>query len=241
MMIIDILLFIAVILLTGIVYPVNGFRHSKKRRIEIGSSERARWYLASIISAWIPAIIVFVTVVANGHSPSELGLIKPVKISGNPAIFYIVLLIATLYVLYNICTIFLLKSNKEFREKQWANTPLLYRTMLPTSRKERMIWRMLAVTAGITEELIYRGYLFFALRLIFPTITAISLILISSLLFSLGHLYQREDFWKPATAGLFLSVTYYYTSSICIVVILHIVQDLVAGELSEVYNEDEQY
>ena len=236
MLLIDIALLIAVILLTGVLYPVMGYLQSKKRGQTSSIQNRRKWYLSSIISSWIPAIVIAIVLLLNGHTPKDVGFTfafpeKP------KAIFFIVLSISAIYLIYNIYSIFLLRFNKKFREQSSREIPAQYRFILPITKREKSIWRMLAVTAGITEEFIYRGYIFFALFLIFPTIHPAIVITLSSILFSIGHLYQGSEVWKPTLAGFFLSIIYYFTGSIYIVILLHITQDLVAGELDPTKSE----
>jgi len=238
MLLIDILLFTAIVLLTGVLYPVMGYRQTKRRGKTPAVRDKSKWYLSSIISSWIPVIVITVVLILNGHSFKDIGFVFDLP-EERGAIFYIISALSAIYLTYNICTILLLRFNKDFRARNSENIPVEYRFILPATKKERAIWRLLAVTAGITEELIYRGYLFFALSLIFPGIHPAAVIAVSSILFSVGHLYQGSEVWKPTAAGLFLSITYYFTGSIYIVIILHIVQDLVAGELDPLPKSNE--
>ena len=230
MFFIDIVLLAAVILLIGILYPVTGYRQFKKRSIVRGLKEKSKWYITSVISSWIPTLVILTTVILNGHSLEELGFTLNLS-EERGIIFYIAIGLSAIYLTYNIYTILLLRNNKKIREVHSRDIPEEYRFILPVTKEEKLLWRLLAITAGITEEIIYRGYLFFALFLIFPNISPFIVIAISSILFSVGHLYQGGEVWKPAAAGLFLALVFHFTGSIYIVMILHIIQDLVAGEL----------
>jgi len=230
MLFIDIVLLVTVMLLTGILYPVMGYRQSKKREVITGGYNKTGWYLTSIISSWIPAIVIVTAVIINGHSFKDIGFTS--ELPGERGyLFYIALVLSAIYLGYNIFTILLLRFNIKERERHSKEIPAQYRFILPSNKEEKVMWRLLATTAGVTEEVIYRGYMFFALFFLFPGISPVWVILISSTLFSVGHLYQGREVWKPAAAGLFLAAVYYFTGTIYIVIILHIVQDLVAGEL----------
>ena len=62
------------------------------------------------------------------------------------------------------------------------------RRMIPVTRIERMAFIVLALTAGICEELLYRGWL---LNLFGAVLQSVWLgLLISSLLFGIAHIYQ---------------------------------------------------
>jgi uncharacterized protein len=62
--------------------------------------------------------------------------------------------------------------------------------LLPRTPAERRWFALLAVTAGICEELLYRGYGLAVLRWVAPGIGKPTLILISGAAFGLAHLYQ---------------------------------------------------
>ncbi len=63
-------------------------------------------------------------------------------------------------------------------------------SILPTNQSERMVYTFMAFSAGLGEELVYRGFLWFYLRVIFPVLPVWSLIVLSTLLYTAGHYYQ---------------------------------------------------
>ena len=82
------------------------------------------------------------------------------------------------------------------------------------------------LTAGITEELIFRGFLMPRFELLFKNTNltiALSGILFGALHFGYGTLYQVVG---PICMGLALAIHYYKYKSIIIVVICHFVWDL---------------
>jgi membrane protease YdiL (CAAX protease family) len=67
------------------------------------------------------------------------------------------------------------------------------RFMLPQSKLEIILWIFASMTAGVTEEIIFRGYL--QKQFIAWTSNVTAGILLSAMAFGAGHLYQS---WKPA-------------------------------------------
>ncbi|MCM3600978.1 CPBP family intramembrane metalloprotease [Robertmurraya korlensis] len=83
-------------------------------------------------------------------------------------------------------------------------------------------------TAGITEEIIYRGFLIFALTQLFPSFSVWMVFILSSLLFGLAHTYQGFlNVIKTSLFGLFFAILYMGLDSIVPLMILHFLIDYV--------------
>ena len=77
----------------------------------------------------------------------------------------------------------------------------------------------------------YRGYLFFALKIIFLQLNVIHLLVISTLIFGLGHIYLGKEVIKSTLLGLFFGVYYIVFGSLIPVIIIHIAQDLALRDM----------
>jgi len=95
--------------------------------------------------------------------------------------------------------------------------------MLPGSIEELRWFAMMSLGAGIAEELLCRGFLFYYLSLHIPRINNWELVLLTSLFFGLAHLYQG---WKgilvTGVAGVILSGLYVLTGSLFLPALVHI-------------------
>lgn len=99
--------------------------------------------------------------------------------------------------------------------------------LLPSNRSERRIFAVVAVTAGICEEFLYRGVVFFALRHTFPHLALAGAVMISALIFGLGHAYQGVvGVLATAVLGGALAVVYVATGSLLVPILTHILLDL---------------
>ena len=100
-------------------------------------------------------------------------------------------------------------------------------TLLPRSGKEGSWFFRLSVNAGITEEIIFRGYLIWYLQHFLPLLWSA---VIAAVLFGLGHLYQGVKQLPGLLLVSAVAVTLYvYTESLLVPVILHIVLDALQG------------
>jgi membrane protease YdiL (CAAX protease family) len=101
--------------------------------------------------------------------------------------------------------------------------------LLPDTPAEARWFSVISVGAGISEELVYRGFLFYYLALWFPHINRLESALVTSLIFGVGHLYQG---WKgilsTGIAGLFLAGLYLLSGNLLLPIVVHAVGDLQA-------------
>lgn len=104
--------------------------------------------------------------------------------------------------------------------------------MMPRSDLEARWFARLAITAGVCEELLYRGYLLWYLGHWFALLPAV---LIASLVFGVGHVYQGARGVVITTfVGLFMSGIYLLTGSLAACVVIHALMDLHAGHMARV-------
>lgn len=99
--------------------------------------------------------------------------------------------------------------------------------LLPRTPVERRVFAGLAVTAGICEELLYRGFGLAALRWANPDLGTPALIALTGAAFGLGHLYQGAMgvFVTGALGGYFAWMTI-ATGTLVPVMVLHALLDV---------------
>lgn len=101
--------------------------------------------------------------------------------------------------------------------------------VLPHTLGEYRVFLAVSATAGICEELLYRGYFF---AVVGPLISIPSALLASAIVFGLGHLYQgRRGFVKTLFAGIFFGLVYVTTGSLLWPVLIHMLLDIQGGTL----------
>ena len=112
-------------------------------------------------------------------------------------------------------------------QKKMEKAFLRFSFFLPLTAKERTWWIFVSLTAGITEEILYRGFLihyFFSAP--FHTALAVAVI-VSSVIFGAGHLYQGvAGVLSAAVLGLLFSAIFLMTGNLLLPMILHALIDL---------------
>jgi len=98
--------------------------------------------------------------------------------------------------------------------------------LIPDSRQERSWWGVVSVGAGVSEELVFRGFLLYYLSTYLPQMNTPERVLLASLVFGMGHIYQG---WKGALGagilGLILAAFYLMTGSLLLPVLVHAAVD----------------
>jgi membrane protease YdiL (CAAX protease family) len=101
--------------------------------------------------------------------------------------------------------------------------------MMPHTPGELALFRALSITAGVCEELLFRGFLIWYLGHYTGVIQAA---LLSSLAFGIGHAYQGpRGIGVTAMLGVFLSAVYLLSGSLLLPMLIHALMDLYAGWL----------
>jgi membrane protease YdiL (CAAX protease family) len=101
-----------------------------------------------------------------------------------------------------------------------------FSALVPVTNSERLIWIVVAISAGICEEIVFRGWLLTTLHDQIG-LTGKSLLLVGALIFGLAHAYQKAPgVILTALVGGFFCVLYVKTGSLLIPILLHALVDL---------------
>jgi len=96
--------------------------------------------------------------------------------------------------------------------------------LIPHSAKEGQLFNALSVTAGICEELLYRGFLIAYFG------AFVEAVVLSSIAFGFGHMYQGKiGIVKTGGIGLALAGLYVLTGSLWAPMVLHVLVDVNSG------------
>ena len=100
--------------------------------------------------------------------------------------------------------------------------------LIPKTPTERAVWILVSVSAGVCEEILYRGWL---LSLFAATLGSVWLgLLVSSILFGLAHAYQgRNGILGTGVAGVVFGFLFIFSGSLIPGQVLHTAMDLNNG------------
>ena len=202
-------------------------RKRKSKDAPRTEKKQSKRYYRMMAWMWIPAIIVIVLSLIGGISFADLGL-RVISFNHNIWFTAATLVISGLLLAFALRTLILSLTSKKFRDKiqaEIANDDTAS-DILPRTKKEKGQYVLLSFSSGICEELIYRGFMAFLLQAVFPEIPIFLIVLIPSVLFGLGHLYQG---WQSAIqivvlAAIFMCL-FLVTNSLILVMLLHFVSN----------------
>lgn len=207
----------------GVIVPWRGWARMQRLQalLTVSGRDRLRLYATSIASQWILAGFIAWRALARGVSLSELGL-KFTPLGELIAAGLVGSAFLGLVHWANLARV--------ARSKNPAHEPIrkVAAAIFPHTDREAAIFCGLALTAGVCEEFLYRGFVFAALsRLLLPTWTVL---FISSILFGLAHAYQgRKGMVGTLLLGTVFGCFRILYDSLVPVVFWHTAVDLVAG------------
>jgi CAAX protease family protein len=109
---------------------------------------------------------------------------------------------------------------------RWRRLLPDFSALLPVSARERILWAAVAVSAGVCEEVVFRGWLLATLHGTLG-LAGTTLVLSAAAIFGLAHAYQRAaGMVLTAVAGIILCLLYIKTGSLLVPILLHILIDL---------------
>jgi membrane protease YdiL (CAAX protease family) len=101
--------------------------------------------------------------------------------------------------------------------------------LMPRTKLERVLFSLVAISAGCVEEFLYRGFLTWYFTTLWGPVAALAA---SSVLFGLAHAYLgRAHILRTAVVGLLLGLVVLASGSLWPAIAIHAAMDLVAGDL----------
>ena len=198
-----------------LVSPVSSRRRTKKAEQEIDAGSptaRLKLYREVILSQFLIVAALAALVRLGGVPSSSVGLRAPYS--------WPVTLGCTLaavgFMIWSGLRLRKIPAERRARLRERA------KAMIPSTRLERAYFVLLSLGSGPAEEFLCRGFFFFYLRLWFPHMGVVAVVLLTSAAFGLAHLYQG---WKGVMAtgvgGALLAAAYEATGNLLFPTVLH--------------------
>jgi membrane protease YdiL (CAAX protease family) len=207
----------------GVILPWRGRVRMKKLLAmpNVSARERLTLYASTIAFQWFAVAVVAWRAWAHGFVASQLGL----TIHDRTRI-----LLASVVGTATIASLQWLNLRRAGRVPVEARGSIqaIAERILPQSTVELLLYLALAITAGVCEEFLYRG---FAMAVLLHVgFQAWAVVLLSSLLFGLAHSYQgRGGIVTTLLIGIILGSSRIAFDSLVPAIFWHSAVDVVAG------------
>ncbi|MCL4424669.1 MAG: CPBP family intramembrane metalloprotease [Actinobacteria bacterium] len=209
--------------------PVLGVRQYRKlqQSLQTDSHARQRFYRRILLMEWAWVVVIGVILLPIPSPLQAIGLVVPQFNDPDQEFILVLVLAGALGVLIPILGLLVLARKSPPLARRLRRMLESAAALLPATRSERRTWVAVALTAGIGEELLFRGFLLFYLAHFFPALSQWGAIGISSAIFGLAHAYQG---WRGVLGtgllGLGLAFLYVFTGSLLPSMLLHALTDL---------------
>ncbi|SEN85671.1 CAAX protease self-immunity [Mesobacillus persicus] len=202
------------------IYPFLDLKYTKPLKEKKDSQSRLFYYKFAIYSEWIVVAFILLFVLVSASTFRDIGLMLPNQnISENLGMIvgFLVGVLAVVFVLMKI------PFYRKYQNSQIGEIDY----MLPTTKLERKWSVLAAITAGVCEEIIYRGFVIEYLSKLPFDIPPAYIVLISAVIFGFAHIYQGwKGFLLTGIVGYAMARVYLSTGSLLFPILLHIIIDL---------------
>jgi len=207
----------------AVILPWRGRVRMKKLLAmpQVSSMERLVLYASTIAFQWLSVVVVAWRAWAHGYTASQLGLTLHDRTS---------LVVAGIVGAATIATLQWLNLRRVGRVPIERRGPLqsIAERILPQSTVELLPYLALAITAGLCEEFLYRGFSMAVLSRL--GLQAWAVVLLSAILFGLAHSYQgRGGVVMTLLIGLALGASRISYDSLVPAILWHTAVDVIAG------------
>jgi len=197
---------------------------SVRMRLKLGKTDPAHFprlkiYARSVASQLLLVVCVAVLWWTRGRPFSALGLDLPLTFEGEMGLV-VAATSAVVLITYLLSVLPRLDGERRARFLE----RLSQSKIAPRTPREALAFAPVALSAGISEELVYRGFLFWFLT---PGIGLTASVAASAVIFGAGHVYQGwRGMASTAGVGLLLGALYAVSGSLWWVMALHALIDL---------------
>lgn len=210
------------------VLPFYGARVYRRlvRRVRAGDPHaRVREYRTTIITQWSIAALVLALWWGMARPADSLGLALPGGTRLLVGATLTALGLALLYGQWRGVAALDEKGVERLRRQMESVADLL-----PRTDREAALFRRLSVTAGVSEELVYRGYLIWYLA---GFVGAWPAALLAGVVFGILHVYQGPTgVLKTGVTGVAMGALYVGTGSLLWPMVLHAAVDVHGGAIA---------
>lgn len=216
------------ILIIAVIHPVAGYFSYQRllKRVAAGQTvDRSQLYGLTAIGHWT-LFAMAIAIWAGGHRDwAELGFGLEINGGFLAAVAITVVCVALLIVQLKQVSAADADELNNYRS-QFGSVEII----LPRNGNELGRFNLLAVTAGIVEETIWRGFLIWYLSHVMPVWAAA---IVSTIGFGIAHAYQgAANIPRIILVGAVFAALYVVSGSLWLPMIMHAAVDLLQGRLA---------
>ena len=194
-------------LYTILVEPLarTNFVRMLKKRLSTDSGARLLYYRTQVLWEWSWVVVLVIILIPIKQPLVYLGLTLP-----NP-VGWIILVALVLGV--GLSTVLIRRSPgaSANMQRSLAGSSAL----LPVTTTERKWFAAVAITAGICEELLYRGFLIRYILTTFPGLGWLFTSIVSGVIYGLGHAYQgRRGILQSTLNGFSYAIVFFLSGNL---------------------------
>ncbi|MEL7540078.1 MAG: type II CAAX endopeptidase family protein [Pseudomonadota bacterium] len=219
---------IAMLAVIAIGLPLESLVNLKKDRLELASGKpgvRIKRYTQTILLLWGISLPVIVLWASSGRDWSMLGF----QIQSGPMalIGWGLAAAIALFFVVQFSTVARSQSARDQFQDGLSKNPNMM-NFLPHTDGERRLFNVMGISAGIAEEIVFRGYLIWAFSLFMPIWAAA---LAALAVFTLLHLYQGAD-QLPAVFmfSVLVTLVFLLSGSLWPAIALHVFVDVINNQ-----------
>ncbi|MED3622949.1 MULTISPECIES: CPBP family intramembrane glutamic endopeptidase [Bacillaceae] len=203
-----------------LIYPLLDIKYTKSLKEKKDSESRLRYYKFAIVSEWLVVFVIMVFVLISPNiNFKSIGLTSSDNFESFLGMIFGFLIGVAIFV-------FILMKIPVIKKRQELSLGSID-FLLPVTKLERTWSIFVAITAGVCEEIIYRGFVMHYLSSLPIELEQIAVIIISAVIFGVAHAYQG---WKgiilTGLMGFVFANIYVKTGSLLFPILFHIIIDM---------------
>ena len=198
--------------------------------LHFNTDQKKQFYISASFSLFVMGAIVVSVWLIFSRPLAELGLTQPENFR---SWWWLAIIFVLVYLFDTVITLSSKRSIDEEIDNWKKRTPFL-----PTKNSELPEYFLMCFSAGVFEEIVYRGYLINYCWSLFEGsgYQQIIAVLLPALAFSIAHFYQgAKAVLKIFFLAVFFGYLFIYSGSLLIVMILHFLVDAIGGLLTIKY------
>lgn len=213
------------VLLLFVVQPVYGVYEARRftAREKAGHPmDRVGFYRSTALIEWVFLAVLIAVWIALGRPFEDLGFVSP----GGTGFWISTALVAGSIGFLMYAWQAAKRASESEKAKQLEGLEGV-RKFLPHTARELHSFFGVSITAGIVEEIVYRGFVLWYFMHFMPLWVAV---IVASVVFGLGHSYQGANGASRAgMVGLAFGILYLGSGSIWLPIIAHMLLDVIQG------------